>query len=362
VDYKEARTINSRSDAFKCYSGPYFHAIESEVYRNPFFIKHIPVAERGRYILRRVGDGGRLLYATDYTSFEAHFTPEIMRACELQLYKHMLRNVAGGRIIYHNIAVALSTRNRLNFADLRVDIRGCRMSGDMCTSLGNGFTNLMLMSYAAAKSGSILSGVVEGDDGLFGASRPIDVSWINKLGFVLKIDQCTDIAEARFCSMCVSPDTARVMKDPIKTVLNAGWTFSEARFSARARLELLAAKANSILCENFGVPIASALGRYLRRVTSGVRPRYSGMGGAMTHTEEAIDISESRIEASMTAFVDDRDRCLVERVYGIPIQSQLHIESYFDSCNVIQPIPARLLQGLAPNNSHIYALEHVFYA
>jgi len=150
------------------------------------------------------------------------------------------------------------------------------------------------------------------------------------------------------------------MKDPIKTVLNAGWTFSEARFSPRARMELLAGKANSVLCENYGVPIASALGRYLKRVTTGITPRYNGLGGTMTHTESALDISETRIESSYAATVDERDRYLVERVYGIPIPNQLLIESYFDNCDVIRPINASLFHGLAPLNAHIYAREHVF--
>lgn len=38
--------INSRSDAFKAFSGPFFKAIEKVVYEMPEFIKHTPVPDR----------------------------------------------------------------------------------------------------------------------------------------------------------------------------------------------------------------------------------------------------------------------------------------------------------------------------
>jgi hypothetical protein len=150
------------------------------------------------------------------------------------------------------------------------------------------------------------------------------------------------------------------MKDPIKALLNVGWTFSEARFSPRCRRELLRAKGLSLLCENVGVPISSACAKYIHRITCDVTtPRFSGMSGSKSYEEEAAAITEDRVASSVAAVVHPSDRVLVERVYGIPIQTQLAIESYFDHCNIVQPIPARLLWGLAPENAWLYAGSHV---
>lgn len=56
--FKEARTINSRSDAFKAISGPVFAAIERSVYELQPFIKHVPVADRARYVRDTISQPG----------------------------------------------------------------------------------------------------------------------------------------------------------------------------------------------------------------------------------------------------------------------------------------------------------------
>ncbi len=358
--FKEARTINSRSDAFKAYSGPVFAAIERSVYDLQPFIKHVPVADRARYVLEHVYEEGARYVSTDYTSFEAHFQPSFMRACECALYTYMLRNVENGCEIARNICVAVSGRNTLNFAGLRVTTEGCRMSGDMCTSLGNGFSNLMLMLFAAKKGGATVKGVVEGDDGLFRVKGQLDRSVFERLGFRIKIQDCDSLADARFCSMCFSPDTCLVMRDPIKSLLSTGWTFSEGRFSEKARQELLRGKARSLLCECPGVPVLTEFGRYLYRVCGMGPVRYSGVGGVKDHHEEQLDITPDRIAHSLKSCVQECDRLLVAKTYGLPVSCQLLLEDYFVHCSELQPIPFALVSGLVPENCVLYARTHVF--
>ncbi len=98
-EYKHARCINSRSDEYKCIVGPYMKAIENVLYNRPEFIKHVPVALRPAYIRQHLEREGVNYVATDYTSFEALFTPELMAACEMRLYEYMLPHVEGGRRI-----------------------------------------------------------------------------------------------------------------------------------------------------------------------------------------------------------------------------------------------------------------------
>lgn len=102
-EYKYPRAINSRSDEFKIYSGPIFKCIEDIVYRHPAFIKHVPVSERPAYIKRMLYRVGSSYIETDYTSFEALFTKEIMLAVEMQLYEYMTSEIEGGKEWYNVI-------------------------------------------------------------------------------------------------------------------------------------------------------------------------------------------------------------------------------------------------------------------
>ena len=44
------RGIFSRSDNFKCHFGPFIKAMEKYVYKNKFFIKHVPVCDRASIV------------------------------------------------------------------------------------------------------------------------------------------------------------------------------------------------------------------------------------------------------------------------------------------------------------------------
>lgn len=88
-EYKHARAINGRCDEAKCIIGPVVKLMEDVVYKHPAFIKHVPVAERPAYIdnLYRPGDK---VVVTDYSSFEALFTAELMESCEQELFGWMV--------------------------------------------------------------------------------------------------------------------------------------------------------------------------------------------------------------------------------------------------------------------------------
>jgi hypothetical protein len=170
-EYKHMRVINSRCDAFKAFSGPYFKAIEEELYKHKFFVKHMTPEERMQRVLD-LNNAGGYCYATDYTAFESHFTPAIMNALELRLYRHCLIHYPQAAKL---LCDTLSGTNRMRTrSGIRASCPGRRMSGDMCTSLGNGFSNLMLVKYIVESRGGTFDGIVEGDDGLFVSSIPLD--------------------------------------------------------------------------------------------------------------------------------------------------------------------------------------------
>lgn len=80
------------------------------------------------------------------------------------------------------------------------------MSGDMCTSLGNGFSNKMKAEFLAYKAGGTIDGFVEGDDGLFVTNFELRSSDYEKLGFTIKIEEIADPCEASFCGMIFGED------------------------------------------------------------------------------------------------------------------------------------------------------------
>lgn len=88
---KENRIIDARCDYAKVRYGPLVKSIERRVYESiPEFVKHLPVCEFPRWISEVCSPHpGESVLATDYTSFEGHFAPALIRACEGQLYQYM---------------------------------------------------------------------------------------------------------------------------------------------------------------------------------------------------------------------------------------------------------------------------------
>lgn len=369
-EFKHARAINSRSDRFKVLTGPYFKRIEEKLFALPEFIKHIPVADRPEYIERELEQEGSLYTETDHSSFEAHMTTEIMESVEFQLYDYMLRYVAGGRDVMKHIRRALGGLNVCDFRKMVVSIMGTRMSGDMCTSLGNGFTNLIIMKFVCSSIGSECHGVVEGDDGLFRIKgKPPTTEDFANVGFTLKLAVRASLQESSFCGMIYGAKTQENISDPAELLVKFGWTLSERRFGGPAVLQgLLRAKAFSLLYELPGCPIARSLGQYAMRVTAGkvaVRdshgvkkmqdcvPIYSEIRGQMSYWDQQIFASSvgavclsPEITLRLKRPITEESRDVVERNFGVTRATQLQIEAYLDSLNQIQPLNHPALSSL----------------
>lgn len=99
------------------------------------------------------------------------------------------------------------------------------MSGDMCTSLGNGISNYLLAKFLVERKGGQLRGVFEGDDGLFSTTVLLDEKDYEKLGFTIKIERVDDPTRASFCGM-IYTKSGEVVRDPRKVFQNFGWTSS----------------------------------------------------------------------------------------------------------------------------------------
>ena len=314
--WKQARMINSRCDAFKVWSGPMFKAIEDEVYKLPQFIKHVPVPERpGKIAALR--QAGSFYYATDYTAFESHFVPEVMKALEIQLYKHCLGTGPDTRFLCRTLLGENRMRTRHG---IHATVVARRMSGDMCTSLGNGFSNLMLTLFIAHEKGGVVDGFVEGDDGIFRSSVPLLASDYEALGFTIKIERVHDPCSASFCGM-VFADSGEIIRDPRRFLAGFGWTQSFLYAGPRIMGELLRAKALSAVYETPQCPIVGALARAALSETRVYNPRFVDDGFHKIPTDEfAVPCFSPR----------DDTRELFAQLYGVPVLAQLEIERLID--------------------------------
>lgn len=317
-EYKHARSINSRCDAFKAWSGPLFKAIEQQVYdvQTPVrFIKHIPVSERAAAINSL--PSGRI-YSTDFTSYEKHFTKEIMEAIEFPMYQYMLPFLS--KLEQSRLYGTLAGMNHINSrAGLRCHVKARRMSGEMCTSLGNGFANLILASYIAKLKKGVIHGFVEGDDGLFSTNFEITARDYAKLGFEIKILTHEKVACASFCGLIFS-EAFEIIRNPVDFMAKFGWSSSGLLGGLKLRWGLLRAKALSAVYETPQCPIVGAVARYALSVSRHVRPHFVYDG---YHKHEEVPRDESNLPAFNP---HPSTRALFADMFGISIESQLIIE------------------------------------
>jgi len=271
---KQARIILSRSDHFKQFAGPFVKALENVLYDWDFggvrFIKHVPVDERAAAIaaLERAG----LFYQeTDYKAYESSFVVELMDACECELLEHCCEDYPAEMRL---MCETDKGTNKLYFAmGESATCEARRMSGDMWTSLFNGIGNVMFARFVAVKQQVSIKGFVEGDDGLFATSQPLDSARFKELGLTIEMQMVKSPCEAHFCGM-IFARSGEVIRDPRRFVQKFAWTGSFLTAGQKTMFELLKAKAMSALCETPQCPIVGVLAREALAHCSHVSPRF----------------------------------------------------------------------------------------
>lgn len=335
---KAIRLINSRHDYAKGFMGPIFHLIEHEVCSLPWFIKFTAVKDRPSVILNRIVRDGATYVVTDYTSFEAHFTPKVMKAIELPLYQYMLSKIPAddSSKFLGFWANHVANTNKINLSNqMMCSIDGVRMSGEMNTSLANGWCNLVLFMFSlwdrqASWSDMFDStaGFIEGDDGLFRVPPHFipTTAQMASYGFKLKIDTTTDIRKTSFCGMVFTPKSKIVVTDPIIALMKLGWV-GRKYLSANPRTlkEVLLSKALSAAYQYNGCPIISPVCLHIANVLRGQ--------GVMIPQKLLNNLDwwqRQKLEQAMSVKweiipVDEEARDLVTHLYDIGTTLQLDI-------------------------------------
>lgn len=319
----------------------------------PYFIKHIPVPDRPK-LIAALRQAGLYYYENDFTAFESHFTPEFLRHVECEVYRQYLINYP--KLAQH-ITDTISGPNRLHTkAGVNITLQGRRMSGDMCTSLGNGLTNLLLALFLVEEvHGGHLSGFVEGDDGLFATDVELTNTDYANLGFTAKIIRHTDPCHAHFCGMTCTTD-GHVIKDPRRVFQTFGWTSSFINAQNRIMDSLLKSKALSLCYELPQCPILGVLGRVAVDLTADVE---------VTHKETTYRKTPDQFEIAPFE-PSDEARLMVEQHYHIPVAVQIMAEQAIrdhDMDRVAELIPNTVLsdsaEELGPYHSQIFADRYV---
>lgn len=260
AEYKFPRIINSRSDQFKAVVAPLVHLMEEQVCVNEHTIKHKEkhqFTQRMQDIQLRFGT----VYETDYSSFEGSFSREFQMSCEYQLMCYML---ADNPEVLSVIKHVYKCDNVCFWNKGVAIIPGSRMSGEMWTSSMNGFSNRMLFEYTCYKNSQKQQHpidydfIVEGDDGLLATSRAIDLSYVNKLGFKLKVAKADSINELSFCGINVCE--GKYVPDVSRTLQNITFSLDPGTASSvRRRKEMIHARGLSLMVESSGIPILQEL-------------------------------------------------------------------------------------------------------
>jgi hypothetical protein len=336
TEYKFPRAINSRVDSAKCYFGPIVQAVSDRLFSLPWFIKTVPVTQRPmvlRDTLLSLTDDEDYTF-TDYTAFEAHFLKEVMDMTQVLLFKHML-STSNNQEWLDNYVRIMTGDNKLQFKDVSCTVNATRMSGEMDTSLSNGFSNLMLFLFMANERGaSSVKGFVEGDDGIFKVSpataTPTQEDF-KSLGFTIKIGHTKELSKASFCGQVYDMDDLIVITDIREAVARLGWTnkrYVKARRSVL--MQLLRARGYSYAYQYNGCPVLSKLGRRILELTAGVtisQNIWNDMGWwERIKLQEMIKngLPEEREPGSAT-------RSLVSELFHVSLEEQLQIEESIES-------------------------------
>lgn len=365
-DLKWFRGIYARDDKAKVIFGPIVKEIEEVVYQHPAFIKKIPVEQRPNYIKQRLFHPEGRYFATDYSSFESHFDKSMMRDIECWFYKKLLsKGSQKQRFLIELLGLVTGGINHITSKFFTGMIEAKRMSGEMNTSLGNSLMNYFLICFWAHLNGVKVIAIVEGDDGLFTVitDKDLDVKIFEDMGCSIKIESYSDVGEAGFCQAYFDVEECINLVDPRKVLMNFGWTkrkYLRAKFSTK--MQLLRAKALSLLCQYKGCPIVHPLAVRLLELTRSYNVSDKVWESFGLYRSDMVKemVERSNIKELINFKITERSRSLMDRKFGIPKRLQIQMEQIVSRFG-LGGNPSSLLAALLPSSSihyyHEYSLD-----
>jgi hypothetical protein len=274
---------------------------------------------------------------TDFSFYEASFTDLFQKSIEMVLYKYMTANLFKGPTWYKIVKMVQTGVNVCKYKEFIIWILATRMTGEMSTSLGNGFSNLMIGKYLEAKKNwKSFRCFVEGDDGAFSfyGEYPTEEDY-RQFGMIIKILLCDDLLEGSFCGVVCDSEEFINVTDPIKALLKFGWSTRQyLKASDKKLMGLLRAKSLSMLYQYTNCPILDSLARFGERITRGYRAEVPASSNLYERNLLQTYIT-TFVRRGLPAKVPHlpRTRELVQKRFGIRVEDQFILESYLDQLN-----------------------------
>lgn len=330
-EYKYHRGIWSRSDEAKVLFGPFIKSVEHKVYRLKNFIKKIPLPERPAYLKDLLEEWlGWQIQESDYTSYEAHFDLLIKQECEFKLYEYMARNLMERHNILRRLfsTCGVPSHVRAKYFDLFIGVK--RMSGEMDTSLANGFFNLMVLLFLCHRYSIAHRGpAVEGDDGLIATPEPIPAEGFIEMGLRLKLEHRPSVNESSFCGIISSDTDNNVLTDPLPQLASLLWIDSTYLMASRHKKDsILRVKALSFVWQYGGCPVIGPFARNLIDILGDGDMEWAYYKSRGTYVFDLHDRIRQQYEERgiPPVNVTYSSRLIVEKRYGIPVEVQLQAE------------------------------------
>lgn len=350
LEMKFPRCINSRSDEYKVVMGPFVHAMEKKIFKLEQFIKYVPVRERPAYIIDNFNLPGLHITSCDWSSMEAHHTREMMECTwkvVVDFFMSDLLTWADSVISSetpHDLALKVMARQVITYYNFTLKCDPVLLSGELSTSVQNGVVNILVNRLIAKDKGfDLIRCVVEGDDGLFLWKKDYPKTEdYSEYGVLVKVQHCSSVRDADFCSLIFDPIGRTVIRDPIKSLATLGWTEGKWRCSSKLKYSLLRAKGMSLLAQYPGCPILQSCALWIIRHTHAyVNSQHRAREHMDTYHRELYDLCmQSSLEPQA---VNMSARLLMEERFGVSVEMQKRLEDFFDSSTFLGEIPSWLI-------------------
>jgi hypothetical protein len=299
--------------------------VEKRAFKLPFFAKGLTWDEIAKRLMSSLRADG-IIFENDFVSFECSFSIDVKVVCELALFRFFLNNVAPE--VYKELRQD-AREIEMVYRWFKLVVKGKRVSGDLWTSLGNGFTNLMLILFTLFQNGYTLQQLtvlVEGDDsvGQVFKDLPNFAQTFRELGFLAKVETRANVQDTNFCHTKVTP-YGKVMSDASRVLPRFLWAHAKyANHSTDHLRMLLRARAQSLAVKDSSTPILWALLEYALRASEGKMDWVYVYRHMSVWEREWIADARSSVRPSPPSAAD---RLWYEYFYRVPVAVQVAVEN-----------------------------------
>lgn len=314
---KAPRAVMPRCLEFRIEWGWLIYSLEQVIYICAFFVKHVPFADRAKF-LKRIFAIGKVL-ANDFSSFESSTDAWVMWNVLFPIYSA----ASGGQLDEEIRAYLRALSQEVSFLYRGTKMRGSglRTSGDMDTSLGNGIFNAVMICFYYYRCDMPLDTefVVEGDDSLFRKGRKDPTQHFQRIGLTSKVEEHSSIEDASFCRVYCGSGVP--ITDAVLALCKLGWSNTLYLRARRAKLQgLLLAKCMSYVAQYNGCPIVSPIcWSMIKKLTGREIQAIKPHDWWQREKFKQFDMT-TELEPSFT------DRKEYHRVFGLAPETQLQIE------------------------------------